>query len=199
MKHKIFCAIALFLIGIAISGCNLMDLLPIPNMSPLPTTASINNVRISIQVEADLFRDFPEGSSHVPEQRINAVFQSSGTVSYNSATHIFTSTWDGGSFSDTSMYVEFSATRDRIVSFEAHQTKATFAGWNEWHMAKGTGIQLAGSDDHYDYYEVLGVETCSVLSEIAYREFSNVVEAAYNSTTTYCNETSYLEIRVNRL
>jgi len=195
-------AVLLLAGAVLASGCTLDDLL---GLVPAPdgggASGGIANVRIEFSVLGSVWRDFPDGTSTVPDWEIKGVFQSGASYTYDPHTHEFDATWDGGDYSDTLMAVSFNDAEDHIEDLYATQTRLTaFGGWTLWHELGALDIPLVREDAGFRYFRVENVAACDHLTDVGFRDQSNApdVTAAYNLIEHYCDDASFLEIRVNK-
>jgi len=136
-----------------------------------PTAGAVTHVRIEFDILGTVLR---EGVDQ-PDTPLGTGFYGV-TGTYNEQTKVFTSTWDGGDYSNTYMEVWLSADETNVEYFYAKQLRNySFGAWFEYFEVEGENIPYTETILGERYYEIVGQGTHLVFDDIDYKEWSSTV------------------------
>ncbi len=168
----LLCAVAL------LSACTFQDFIDTitgwiegPGNGGTPTTGPVANVRL----EFDIIGTVRCEGADQPNTPLGTGFYAvSGD--YDEQAKVFTSTWDGGDYSNTYVEIWLSADETNIEYFYARQLRNYIYGeWFEYFEIEGENIPYSETILGERYYEIVGAGTHLVFDDIDYKEWSTTL------------------------
>jgi hypothetical protein len=178
MRRRLPVAGVLLVSGAALAGCDLIDrFIDTITGGPGGGTGGFGAV-VSGRMEFRLAAYITKSEGCLESGTVGTAFWSGGG-SYDAATRTFTTTWDGGDFSDTYFEVRLNDTEEYVESFYARQTQSGVWGvWTYVHEIRGYNVLYSRTEGTSRFFAVDGSDAHVVVDLFAHKAWSTTLGSA---------------------